>query len=373
MSTSKYITEVDRISRDQWNALLPQFEDASVYHTWDYGTVCWGDHQLSHLVLKDNGCVVAMAQVRIVRIPLIGSGVAYVRWGPLWRKRGGSDAEGFNVAIRELHREYVEKRGLVLRTIPNAYTDDTFADAARAAIQAAGSVLAQDVSPYRTFRVDLSPTIEVLRSGLHQRWRNKLKNGEKTGFNITVGTSAEMYRQFAVAYEEMMARKKFETTVDIYEFEKIQAGLPEALKMTVLVCEKDGQVFNSLVVATGGDTGIYLLAATSNAGLQANGAFVLQWKAIELLKQRGFRWYDLGGANPEKNPGGYQFKSGMSGRETTQLGRFDCEGNWFSRLSVLSGERLQREKVRLQKLLQGAEKEESSKPTPVPSAATPSQ
>lgn len=369
MSTSNYICEVDRIRRDEWNALLPQFHDASVYQTWEYGAVSWGDKQLSHLVLKSNGVVVAMAQVRIVRVPLIGTGVAYVRWGPLWRK-DGADVEIFNAVMRELHREYVEKRGLVLRTIPNIYVDDAFADTARATMQTTGFVLAQDVSPYRTFRVDLSPTIEDLRSGLHQRWRNKLKNGEKTGLNITIGTSAELYEQFAVAYEEMMARKKFETTVDIYEFQRIQASLPDALKMTVLVCEKDGQVYNSLVVATGGDTGIYLLAATSNAGLQANGAFVLQWKAIELLKERGFRWYDLGGANPDKNPGGYQFKSGMSGRDVTQLGRFDCDGNWFSRLSVLSGEKLQREKARLQKMLQRADKEESAKPTPTPAPTT---
>jgi lipid II:glycine glycyltransferase (peptidoglycan interpeptide bridge formation enzyme) len=369
VSTSKYISEIDRVSREEWNALLPSFHDASVYQTWEYGAVCWGEKQISHLVLKSNNAIVAMAQVRIVRVPVIGSGVAYVRWGPLWRTNDGADAEVFAAAMRELHREYVEKRGLVLRTIPNVYSDDAFADSARAVLEENRFSLAQEVAPYRTFRVDLSPSIEDLRGGLHQRWRNKLKNGEKSGFNIVIGKSAELYRQFAVAYEEMMARKKFETTVDIYEFEKIQASLPEALKMTVLVCEKDGQVFNSLVVATGGDTGIYLLAATSNAGLQANGAFVLQWKAIELLKERGFRWYDLGGANPEKNPGGYQFKSGIRGHETTQLGRFDCDGNWFSRLSVLSGERLQQEKVRLQKLLQRADKDEGAKRIPATTPA----
>jgi len=348
---------VDRIRREEWSALLPQFADASVYQTWEYGAVCWGDKQLSHLILKDAGNVVAMAQVRIVRVPVIGSGVAYVRWGPLWRK-GDADLSVFQAGMDALQDEYVKKRGLVLRVIPNVYSNDSFADTTRATLQERGFALAADVSPYRTFRVDLSPTIEELRAGLHQRWRNKLKNGEKTGFKINIGTSAELYEQFAVAYEEMMARKKFETTVDIYEFQRIQSGLPDALKMTVLVCEKDGVVFNSLVVATGGDTGIYLLAATSNAGLEANGAFVLQWQAIEMIKQRGFRWYDLGGANPEKNPGGYQFKSGMSGVEATQLGRFDCDANWISRVSVTSGERLKKMLKR------------KSEPAPVKPAAT---
>jgi hypothetical protein len=370
VTTNKYISEIDQIDRYHWNSLLPRFEDASVYQTWEYGSACWGERQISHFVLKADGDVVALAQVRIIRIPVIGTGVAYIRWGPLWRKRGGAGVEVFEIAMRELRREYVEKRGLVLRVIPNAYSDDAFADDVRSTLSAGRFGPAQDVSPYRTFRVDLSPSIDDLRAGLHQRWRNKLKNGEKAGLEISVGTSDEMYREFAVAYEEMMARKKFETTVDIYEFERIQASLPEDLKMTVLVCKKDGQVYNSLVVATGGDTGIYLLAATSNAGLAANGAFVLQWKAIELLNQRGIRWYDLGGANPDKNPGGYQFKSGMGGKETTQLGRFDCEGKWLSRLSVSTGERLQREKARLQRILQRAEKEEPAKAAPAANPAT---
>ncbi len=369
MTTNKYFCEIDRINRVEWNGLLAQFEDASVYQTWEYGSVCWGERQISHFVLKAGSDVVALAQVRIIRIPLIGTGVAYIRWGPLWRKRGGATSEVFDVAMRELRREYVDKRGYVLRVIPNVYADDAFANGVRSTLTADKFHIAEDVSPYRTFRVDLSPSIDDLRAGLHQRWRNKLKNGEKTGFEISVGTSGEMYREFAIAYEEMMARKKFETTVDIYEFERIQASLPEELKMTVLVCKKDREVYNSLVVATAGDTGIYLLAATSNAGLQANGAFILQWKAMELLNQRGIRWYDLGGANPEKNPGGYQFKSGMGGKETTQLGRFDCEGKLLSRLSVSTGERLQREKARLQRILQRAEKEEPVKAAPA--AATP--
>jgi hypothetical protein len=68
-----------------------------------------------------------------------------------------------------------------------------------------------------------------------------------------------------------------------------------------------------------GDSGIYLLGATSDAGLTSKGAYLLQWTVIQWLKENGFRWYDLGGIDPERNPGVYRFKRGMSGSDISQI------------------------------------------------------
>jgi lipid II:glycine glycyltransferase (peptidoglycan interpeptide bridge formation enzyme) len=187
-------------------------------------------------------------------------------------------------------------------------------------------------------RVDLSLSLEDLRRGLHQRWRNYLKSAEKHGFTVTQGTSVEFYDRFLAAYREMMARKRFDTTVDVEEFRSIQLGLPEALRMQIFLCEKDGKLFNALVVAAAGDTGIYLLAATSNEGLQAKGAYLLQWRALEWLKSSGFRWYDLGGINPDGNPGVFQFKNGLGGDDVFQAGAFELSGSWLSVACVRSAE-----------------------------------
>ena len=45
----------------------------------------------------------------------------------------------------------------------------------------------------------------------------------------------------------------------------------------------------------------------------------LQWTLIKWLKERGVRWYDLGGIDPEGNPGVYSFKRGFSGIDVTQI------------------------------------------------------
>jgi lipid II:glycine glycyltransferase (peptidoglycan interpeptide bridge formation enzyme) len=363
LSNVPFTTHIDKISESDWNDLLLQFADASIYQTWAYGAVHWGRTQLSHLVLKRNGEIVAATQVRIVQIPIIKKGVAYIRWGPLWRLNGlEAEIEIFSQALSALKREYVEKRGLLLRIIPNVFRTDSCAPSVLSLLAELGFSLQTTTPAYHTMRLDLSKSIEDIRKGLHQRWRNKLKNAEKSGFTVSIQSDDAAYQRFLDAYHQMMSRKRFETTVDPTEFARIQSTLPGMFKMQVLLCEKDGELFNALVVAPAGDTAIYLLAATANAGLQANGAFLLQWKAIEMLKQDGRRWYDLGGVNPLTNPGVYQFKSGIGGEDVMQSGLHTCDADWITSLCVTTGEALR-------SLVKKKRKSETSKPEPVLSPA----
>ena len=68
-----------------------------------------------------------------------------------------------------------------------------------------------------------------------------------------------------------------------------------------------------------GDSAIYLLGATNGEGLKLQSAYLLQWTMINWLKEKGIRWYDLGGIDPERNPGVYSFKRGFSGTDLTQI------------------------------------------------------
>ncbi|MGE4180644.1 MAG: lipid II:glycine glycyltransferase FemX [Limisphaerales bacterium] len=327
----------------EWHDILNRFDDTSVYQTRSFGEACWKAGQLSHFVLRKNSEILAAAQVRIVALPLIRRGVAYVRWGPLVRRRGGIPDPGIlDLALRSLHAEYSLKRKLLLRVIHNNYSGDALAPPALEILGSNGFRPIPNSSPYHTHRVDLTLSIEELRKNLSQRWRSKLKNAERAGYSVSQCDSDSAYERFLGAYDQMMARKRFATTVDVREFATMQKGLLPGQRMRVFLCEKDGNLLNALVVAPGGDSGIYLLAATSDAGLQENGAFLLQWHAIQWLKESGRAWYDLGGVNPDANPGVYQFKSGMGGHDVHQLGQFDSTTPGLSLLLLGVAERIKR-------------------------------
>jgi hypothetical protein len=97
-----------------------------------------------------------------------------------------------------------------------------------------------------------------------------------------------------------------------------------------------------MVASAMGNSAIYMLGATSDAGLNAKGAYLLQWTLIGWLRGRGVVSYDLGGIDPEANPGVYHFKKGLSGVDTTQISPLTASGSAVSSWMVDAGSWLQR-------------------------------
>lgn len=323
MSNSVWQVEVDRATPVEWSRMLDLFDDANIYQTAAYGSVRWGERSLSRLVLKRDNEVMGMAQLRIIRPTPLKFGMAYLRWGPLWERRCRTfDPE---VPIRlasAIEEEYSKTRELFVSILPNAFTGSPRA----AVFQSAFSKFVRDANGpgdiYRTFLVDISPPLEELRSKLDAKWRNKLKGSEKNNLTVISGNGREEYRAFSEIYSQMRRRKAFQTTVDVDEFGRIQEALPESQRLRVLICQNEGVPVAGLVASAMGESAIYLLGATSDAGLNSKGAYLLQWTLISWLKKHGIKSYDLGGIDPEGNPGVHHFKRGLSGVDICQISPF---------------------------------------------------
>jgi len=108
--------------------------------------------------------------------------------------------------------------------------------------------------------------------------------------------------------------------------------LPPNQKMRILICERQGVPVAGVVASGMGDTGIYLFGATTEEGMKSQGAYLLQWRVIEWLKTQGISRYDLGGINPETNPGVYSFKAGLAGKDVRYLSPFVSCTSTASRL-----------------------------------------
>jgi lipid II:glycine glycyltransferase (peptidoglycan interpeptide bridge formation enzyme) len=318
--TSEWQAEVDRCTSTEWSQLLDLFNDSNVYQTWSYGQVHWGRKSLSHLVLKRGGQVVGMAQLRIVRPTRFNFGMAYLRWGPLCERRGEPlNSEVVTRMADALDNEYVRKRKLFLRILPNAFVGSERALVFQSAFCRFDSEPSLPDNTHRTFLLDLTPGLEDLRKRLDKKWRNQLTRAEKNNLTITSGSGSSEFQTFCLIYSQMQKRKAFETTVNVEEFARIQEHLPESHRMRILICEDGGRPLAGLVASAMGDSAIYLLGATSDDGLNSKGSYLLQWTLIGWLKQRGIRWYDLGGIDPIGNPGVYSFKRGFSGADVLHM------------------------------------------------------
>jgi len=325
----EYRAEFDAVSRGTWHNLLAQFADANLYQTWDYDAVRCGERNLSHLVLKCGEEVVALAQARLVRIPALGWGAAYVRWGPLWRRRGRpDDPKAFCMALRALRNQYAGRRGLFLRVFPLAFATNSGSPTEVPAAEQ--FVPAPNETPQQTILMNIEAPLADLRKGFHQKWRNCLNHAERNSLVVRQGNDDLLFADFIPLYKQLVTRKQFVEPNNIFEFKRIQQCLPNPFKMCIFLCNENGALTGGAICSAMGDTGLYLFGATNELGLKNKGAYLLQWHALQWLKDQGCKYYNLNGINPVKNAGSYHFKAGLgakSGHELPYLGRFDsCVG-----------------------------------------------
>jgi hypothetical protein len=316
--------EVDTVNKAQWSDLLMQFDDATIYQTWSYASILYGSNNLSHLILKNDNQIIAIAQVGIRYFRTLHTATANIHWGPLWRKKNTKySLENFKAIINALINEYGIKRHFLLRIWP--FEIDNPENEAKIILLDSGFKNNQLASTYRTLRLNLTPSIEDLRKNLDQKWRNQLNRAEKINFTIKEGSDDYLYRIFLSLQQEMYERKNYQAGVDYEQYRLINNDLPLLQKMNIMVCEYENKPVAVSICSTIGDTGIYLLGATGNKGMGLNASNLLQWRMIKWLKENRCLYYDLGGIDPETNPGVYRFKCGIagkSGRDEKHIGQY---------------------------------------------------
>jgi lipid II:glycine glycyltransferase (peptidoglycan interpeptide bridge formation enzyme) len=337
-----YDHEVDPSSESQWHNYLDLFADANIYQTWPYGAVRHGEKDVSRFVLRREGQVVALAQARLQRIPLLRAGIAYVRWGPIWMRKGKKrDVEDFRMAVRGLRNEYALKRGLALRIRPFLFSDE-FA-AFPSLLTDEGFTVVSDEEAGRTLVMDLSPSLDTLRAGIERKWRRHLSHAETKGFSFLEGYGDDLFEILKRIYDEMINRKKFVRPNDMNEFREIQKRLPPELKMRIILCFFSGAPAAGALCSTMGDFGMNIYRATNDIGRQTGASYLLQWRIIEWVKQQGCAHYNVNGINPERNPGTYRFKAGFcgrNGRDVHYLGQFDSYRYRYYRTFIKWGGKL---------------------------------
>ena len=318
---------IDDISEALWQTYAQDFADYSIYQTWAYQQVRaeTAGQQLSRFVVKDGQQVMTMGQMRIMNVRPLGLRIGYVQWGPLLRGKDGEircSAE----AITMLRQVYLDRRVNILRLVPNI-CDGESGRQIEQILGNSGFTRVAHLRPYHTVTVPLEAPEEELRSNLHQKWRNMLNKAEKAGVEIRQGTSDKYFSIFESLYRSTVERKHF-TGLDIEEFSKSQQALDERQKMNVIAAYLDGEPVSAHVSSYLGDTAIVLFAAGNDAALKCGASNLVWWRSLLAARKAGMKSCDLGGIDPVGNPGVYQFKSRMGGKEIFHIGTFEaCRGS----------------------------------------------
>jgi lipid II:glycine glycyltransferase (peptidoglycan interpeptide bridge formation enzyme) len=325
-ATDEYSYLIGEATEDGWYPILDLFQDASIFQTIAFCRAKMPGSRLDQLVLRRGSDVAAAALVRIIPVPFLGTSMAYVLWGPMFHRRDGArDERALAQALKALRYEYIVKRRLGLRVVPLLTREDgvewptVFREAGY-----------QHVVPRvrkRTVVIPMDRSLEQLRRGLDQKWRNCLNSAERNNLTIREGEDTPHFDLFLEVYREMLDRKRLGEPGDIRSFMAAQAALPNRFKLKVFVALDGDQPSAGVICSAIGQRGVFVFGATGSAGMKNKASYLLQWRVIERLRERRCSLYDLHGVNAETNPGVYAFKMGLCGKngsEVEMLGHFEA-------------------------------------------------
>jgi lipid II:glycine glycyltransferase (peptidoglycan interpeptide bridge formation enzyme) len=205
-----------------------------------------------------------------------------------------------------------------------------------------GFTLSTRVPRYRTLLSNINRPIEDIRRNLDQKWRNCLNNVEKKSYSIRSSTDPELFTEFCTLFEQLIQRKQFEVDLDARFYAQVQEHLANSERFHISIVDVKGQPVAGHVSSMLGDTCVYLLGASNQEGLRSKASYLLQWHIIQVAHKQDCQWYDLGGIDPEDNPGVYHFKQGLGGIDITAPGPFELSPSKLKGCLVAGGEYLYR-------------------------------
>ena len=270
--------------QETWDRLALD-RGASPFQAWAWGELKgqfgWQPQRLSS---ADDS---SGAQV-LVR-PFRGLSVAYVPRGPFPAVDGPMDQALLDDVVR-LARS---RRAAFLRYEPDLLMTHERAADLDAFLKSNGFRTAERTLGQRSsIRLDLGASEDELFAAFSKGHRADVKRGERSGVVVRVGTQESDVNSLHDMLIATTARKTFEYHTAAY-YRTMWRLFGDAARL--YLAEVNGEVAAASLVLAWGDTGLYLFAGSTRAGLDARAGHVLQWHAIRWAKERGAKTWDLWG------------------------------------------------------------------------------
>lgn len=301
---------IDCFDSNYWESCGSNFKDYNIYQTWPYQQIRAenSSSKLSRfIVLGNDNIPVMMGQIRIKSF--LNFKLGYIQNGPVFQNREKT-IEQLHEAVNILCQSLVKKLRLsVLRINLNLWNDQK--ELAEPFLKA-GFKEAKYYKKNTTFVVSLEPAKEEMLKKIDGGNRRLMRKAEKLELEIEISHNEEHFPQLHKMYLEAKQRKGF-TGVDSLEIWNTQKHLSSREKMELIALKYNGEIITMIATSHLGITAIPLLYANSRISLELQVSNYLFWLDYLSAKDKGMKYYDLGGYDEKKNPEGFLFKRRMGG------------------------------------------------------------
>jgi Acetyltransferase (GNAT) domain len=287
----------------EWDSALARLEGHPLQSAF------WGDARRAVDGIRDHrwwatcrGVPVWMVRFEERRIPGLGC-IAWAPKGPTGALPGGAE---------HLPRTLVERLkelGVIL-VITDPWKDDSRDQAT-----------ALSVRP-RTIWIDMGPGRDGLWQNLDKQWRYGVGRAERLGVTVDTSRLAGDVEAFFALCTNISQTKGFRLPASIDLMKRLlEAEQSDSVEAQLFIARHDGRLGAGAFVMRCGRSIHYFWGATDRALSKQRVGEAVQWAAMEWALTKKCCRYDLEGIDPQRNPGVYEFKKKMGGREVTLAGK----------------------------------------------------
>lgn len=291
-----------------------------------------------------------------------GVSIVYVPRGPLFSGDAATDTQLLHALIAWARSQ----RAIVVRIEPPILEFPPFpserADAIHSWLLCNGFTPVAPIQPRSTLHLDLTPPPGQLFAQMSKGHRADIRRAEREGVRVRVGGPGDIATFYAIL-EATGKRATFPIHSAAYYFQVWHQTQPYT---QVLLAEHADQAIAAVMVLTDRKMGYYLYGGAKETGLRSGANHLLQWKAIQWVREQGCGKYDFWGipdrmgcaarasdpirrkqheAVAHSNPliGVYRFKKGFGGTIVRYLPAYDYVLSpllyWLWRMRVSSRKR----------------------------------
>jgi lipid II:glycine glycyltransferase (peptidoglycan interpeptide bridge formation enzyme) len=284
------------------------------------------------LLFKENGQLVAAAQILRRQLPRIPLSLTYVPKGPILDY---SDALRLRQVLSLLEQHANEQRSLFIKIDPDIWLNRAIANVA--SLYDATRVLeifeqhgwrpsAEQIQFRNTLIIDLTQNEDELLANMKAKTRYNVRLTSRRGVHARSGHESDL-QTFYRLYYETSQRDGFVIRPSAYYLD-LWAEFLRVGRAHVLLAEVGGETIAGLILFHFGQSAWYMYGASNTQHRNLMPNYLLQWEAIRRAKALGCTQYDMWGAPDhfdENDPlwGVYRFKSGFGGETMQGIGAFD--------------------------------------------------
>jgi len=179
-----------------------------------------------------------------------------------------------------------------------------------------------DAATWSSITLDLNEEESKLFSNLSENHRRSVRKAEKAELTVREIDDLELMKQFAGIYDRMYETRRIKKPFDDTSktFSNALSFVRDFKKGVVLgVFDAGNALIGGVLLLYEKNTVFYQYGATDPEKKNVPILHLAFWKAIQLAKQKGFRYFDFGGYNHFAAPGDQvsqinRFKDGFNGR-----------------------------------------------------------